>query len=76
MAFKVYKCFMNINPEFLWSCLNEYWILYNVRKGSELFLPPAKWFCVELNSVHEVVYYGATSLSSKVSQFQMNLVWV
>ena len=51
-ALKVFKSLMHLNPEFMWSYFNENNILYDLRKGTKVFLPPGKSFCLGLNSVH------------------------
>ena len=51
LALEVFKSLMYLNPEFMWSYFNENPIPYELRKGTKIFLPPAKSFCLGLNSV-------------------------
>ena len=47
----VYKSIMQFNPAFMWHCFNTNPILYNLRKGSRLLIPPAKSMNFGTNSV-------------------------
>ena len=47
----VYKSIMQFNPAFMWHCFNTNPILYNLRKGSRLLIPPAKFLNFRTNSV-------------------------
>ena len=42
LALEVFKSIADVNPEFMWSYLNENTIPYNLRNGKRLLLPPAK----------------------------------
>ena len=52
LALEVFKSFMHLNLEFVWSYFNENPILYQLRKGTKVFLPPFKSFHLGLISVH------------------------
>ena len=49
---KIFKSLIHLNQEFLWSCLHENSIPYDLRKEPKVFLPPVKSFRLGLNSVH------------------------
>ena len=40
LALEVFKSLIHLNPEFMWSYLNEKPITYDLRKGTKVFLPP------------------------------------
>ena len=52
LPLEVFKSFMHLNPEFMWSYFNENPIPYDLRKGIKVFLPPVKSFHFGLNSIH------------------------
>ena len=52
LALEVFNSIMHLNPEFTWSYFNENPILYDLGKGTKVFLPSVKSFCLGLNSVH------------------------
>ena len=52
LALEVFKSLMHLNPEFMWPYFNENSIPYDLQKGTKVFLPPVKLFCLGLNSVH------------------------
>ena len=52
LALEVFKSLMHLNPEFMWSYFNEKSILYDLRNGTKVLLPPIKSFRLGLNSVH------------------------
>ena len=40
---------MHLNPEFMWPYFNENPIPYELRKGTKVFLPPVKSFCLDFD---------------------------
>ena len=52
LPLEVFKSFMHLNLEFMWSYFNENPIPYDVRKEIKVFLPPVKSFRFGLNSIH------------------------
>ena len=52
LALEVFNSIMHLNPEFTWSYFNENPILYDLGKGTKVFLPSVKSFCLGLNSAH------------------------
>ena len=52
LILEIFKSLIHLNPEFLWSCLHENSIPYDLRKEAKVFLPPVKSFRLGLNSVH------------------------
>ena len=52
LALEVFKSFMHLNLEFMWSNFNENSILYQLRKGTKVFLLSFKSFRLGLISVH------------------------
>ena len=51
-ALEVFKSLMHLNPEFMWYYFNENPILYDLIKGTNVFLPPVKSFRLGLDSIH------------------------
>ena len=60
LASEVSKSIMQFNPEFMWYSFNTNSILYNLRKGSRLLIPPA--ICVN---------FGTNSTT-----FRGSLLWI
>ena len=52
LILEIFKSLIHLNLEFLWSCLHENSIPYDLRKEAKVFLPPVKSFRLSLNSVH------------------------
>ena len=48
-ALGVFKSLMQLNPEFMWPYFNENPIPYELRKGTKVFLPPVKSFCLDFD---------------------------
>ena len=61
---------MHLNLEFMWSYFEENPILYGLRKGTKMFLPPVKSFRLGLNSVHfrESILWNSLPSSIRNSQ--------
>ena len=70
LALEVFKSFMHLNLEFVWSYFNENPILYQLRKGTKVFLPPFKSFHLGLISVHfrGSILWNNLPSSIKISQ--------
>ena len=51
LALEIYKSIMHFNQQFMWSCFNTNPILYNLRKGNRLLIPPAKSVSFGINSL-------------------------
>ena len=64
LALEVFKSFMHLNPEFMWSYFNENPIPYDLRKGIKVSLPPVKSFRFGLNSIH----FGGSILWNNLHQ--------
>ena len=64
-----------VNLKFMWSYFSRNSISYDLRKGSKLFLPPAKSFCFGLNYIHfRKSIYGITFIpQSKIVRLQAKL---
>ena len=52
LALEVFKSFMHLNPEFMWSYFNENLIPYDLGKRIKVFLAQVKSFRLGLNSIH------------------------
>ena len=62
MATEVYKSSTKLNPRFMWNFFERNHILYNLRRGDLLLLPPAK-----------STRYGVNSLAFRASLLWNNL---
>ena len=59
LALEVFKSLMHLNPEFMWSYINENPIPYDLRKGTKVFLRPVKSFVLAfILYISEEVCYG------------------
>ena len=70
LALEVFKSLMLLNPEFIWFYFNAKPILYDLKKGTKVFLPPVTSFRYGLNSVHfrGIILWNNPPLSIKNSQ--------